>query len=780
MRKYINNDWNFKNDFKDDYLKSFTKINSDSIRIPHSVKNIPYNYVNNNNYQMISTYFKHVDLKEYKNKKIFLCFEGVAHKSEVYLNSKLAKVHECGYTGFKILLNEFLDENNQVDILVKVNSFENLNQPPFGNVIDYLTYGGIYRDVYLDIKNDVYFEDIFIKASMDKTLKIETKVNKIDDLKLHIKIANIDNIYDYNSLIEIKNLDVELWDVENPNLYELTLELIKCNDVIDTFKYNVGFRSISKDENNILLNNKIIKIRGLNRHQAYPYVGYAMPKRGQIFDAHVLKYELGLNAVRTSHYPQNQDFLNECDKIGLLVFTEIPGWQYIGDEAWKNKAIKNTKDMILESRNHPSIFMWGVRINESKDDHDFYIQTNKIARDLDDTRLIGGVRCFRGSELLEDIYTFNDFIHTGNNIGVLKKRKVTKNKNPLLVTEYNGHMYPTKMFDDEIHRTNHLKRHLKVLNDVMEDKKHAGCFGWCFADYNTHKDFGSGDEICYHGVLDMFRNPKLASYVYSTQQDETPILKINSTMDIGEYPGGYMDDLIVLTNLDKIILYKGEEEVKTFYPSKEYKGLKHPPIIIDDLVGNLIEKHENYKVNDAKILKNCLLDIKKTGLEHMSFKTLIKMAYLLIFRGFTIADGENLYGKYIGGWGDSNTSFKIVGYKNNKQIKQIKIESFKELKFKILVDETNLVEDKSYDVASIRIEALNQVNNHLSYFNEPIRFETEGAISLIGPEIISLKGGFGGCYIKSKEVGIGKLRIYHNNNLIKEIEFNVRKDDINF
>lgn len=96
-----------------------------------------------------------------------------------------------------------------------------------------------------------------------------------------------------------------------------------------------------------------------------------MPESMQRMDADILKYELGVNAVRTSHYPQSHYFIDQCDRIGLLVFMEIPGWQHIGDEAWKNQAVINVRDMVMQYRNHTSIILWGVRINESQDDDDF-------------------------------------------------------------------------------------------------------------------------------------------------------------------------------------------------------------------------------------------------------------------------------------------------------------------------------------------------------------------------------------------------------------------------
>ena len=110
----------------------------------------------------------------------------------------------------------------------------------------------------------------------------------------------------------------------------------------------IGFRRAEFKKDGFYLNGKKIKLRGLNRHQSYPYVGYAMPKSMQQLDADILKRELGVNAVRTSHYPQSHYFIERCDEIGLLVFTEIPGWQHIGDAAWKDQAVENVRDMVKQ------------------------------------------------------------------------------------------------------------------------------------------------------------------------------------------------------------------------------------------------------------------------------------------------------------------------------------------------------------------------------------------------------------------------------------------------
>lgn len=135
--------------------------------------------------------------------------------------------------------------------------------------------------------------------------------------------------------------NVILWELEHPELYEVKTELICDGKLMDERIDRIGFRRAEFKKDGFYLNGKKIKLRGLNRHQSYPYVGYAMPKSMQQLDADILKRELGVNAVRTSHYPQSHYFIERCDEIGLLVFTEIPGWQHIGDAAWKDQAVEN-------------------------------------------------------------------------------------------------------------------------------------------------------------------------------------------------------------------------------------------------------------------------------------------------------------------------------------------------------------------------------------------------------------------------------------------------------
>ena len=557
MKIPFNNNWEFTYSIENGFA------DSQIIRIPHTVKEIPFNYADESTYQTVCGYRKtFLYTKDMDNKRMFLCFAGAAHLAYVFLNDHLICTHSCGYTAFEAELTEFIKDGEN-EIIVKLDTRETNNIPPFGHVIDYMTYGGIYREVTLEIRENNYITDVFVRTFedvvncsliFDCNLSDAKIIAEIYDDNKQLVGSKIESIGSRSGDFLIKevsfSLTVEepkLWSITSPTLYTAIFSYGS-----EKREVRFGFRNVIFKKDGFYLNGEKIKLRGLNRHQSYPYVGYAMPASMQRRDADILKFELGLNAVRTSHYPQSKHFIDRCDEIGLLVFTEIPGWQYIGNEEWQDIAIENCREMITQYRNHPSIVLWGVRINESVDHNDLYKRTNILAHILDPTRQTSGVRYLQKSSLLEDVYAYNDFSYYGGNKKALRSKfAVTPDRNkPYLISEYNGHMFPTKTFDDEEKRLEHALRHAKVLQAMYSRKEICGSFGWCMADYNTHKNFGSGDRICYHGVLDMFRNRKMAAYVYASQSDDQPILHISSSMDIGEHSASNLKNIYAFTNAD--------------------------------------------------------------------------------------------------------------------------------------------------------------------------------------------------------------------------------------
>ncbi len=788
MRIYFNDNWQFKGDIPENInVDSLAFDDSSNVRIPHTVKELPFHYFDEHDYQMISAYKKTFTYREeWKGKVLLLTFDGVAHVSKVYLNGSLIGEHNCGYTAFTLDITSHVSDTLTNELVVIVDSRENVNVPPFGFVIDYLTYGGIYRDVYLDVKSKSYIEDAFVHTKENRDIISEISlVNAGSDMSVNYYLKKVGEP-DYELIMTAGTEQLPttitidnpcIWDVEDPNLYVLKVDLVDAhNCILDTKEIRFGFRTIEFLRDGFYLNGRKLKLRGLNRHQSYPYVGYAMPESMQKLDADILKNELGLNSVRTSHYPQSHYFLDRCDEIGLLVFTEIPGWQYIGDKSWQDQAVINVEDMVKQYRNHTSIILWGVRINESADNDEFYSRTNKAAHELDVTRSTGGVRCYKNSSLLEDVYTYNDFSHDGKAKGCEPKSQVTSNNDkPYLISEYNGHMFPCKTFDNESKRLEHALRHVRVLDEVAKQSDIAGSFGWCMFDYNTHKDFGSGDKICYHGVMDMFRNPKLASAAYSIQQDKKTVLEISSTMDIGEQPASIRGDVYIFTNADSVRMYKDGIFLKEYdVKNSSFSHIKRGPIRVDDYIGNMLVNGEKMSVKKSEAVKEILNETAIVGLNNLSKKTLFKGALISLKYGMKMSDAVGLYDKYVGNWGGKAVTYTFEGITNGKVVATKKITSMRSVMVYAKADHTTLIEKNTYDVALVRIKATNEDGNVLPFCNDVAELNTEGPIELIGPKNIAFQGGMFGTYIRTTGVsGKAKLKVILNNGATAAIEFNV-------
>ena len=779
-RLYLNDDWLFTEQFEDSLMApEYPENTLQPVRLPHTCKETPFHYFDESLYQMVSGYRRHLLIPaDWQGKRILLTFEGAAHDSTVFCNGKKVGEHHCGYTAFTVDLTDSVLYGQDNLLCVRLDSREILNVPPFGYVIDYMTYGGIYRDVRLEVKEKVSLSDIFVHTAIDfRSSPVTAQITSEITLTESDENVTIRQYYMPKSTATAQeswrllceqtvSADVScdkefsltatitaplLWDTEEANLYILKTQLYQDNTILDETETTFGIREAVFKKDGFYLNGRKLRIRGLNRHQSFPYVGYAMPKSMQRLDADLLKKELGLNAVRTSHYPQSHYFLERCDELGLLVFTEFPGWQHIGDDSWKAQAVANAEDMIRQYRNHPSIILWGIRINESPDDDAFYEKTNAVAHKLDPSRPTGGVRAMKKSHLLEDVYTYNDFLHDGEMPGCDPKKKVTSDmEKPYLISEYNGHMYPTKAFDNEERRSEHAIRHANVLDAVAGQSDIAGSFGWCMFDYNTHKDFGSGDRICYHGVMDMFRNPKLAANIYACEQEQTPVLEITSSMDIGEHPGCNRGNIYILSNADSVKMYKNDRFIKEYLPGMSpYKHLKHGPILIDDFIGDSLAQNERFRPKHAKEITDAMNLVARGSLNHIPKRLYLTALKLLLIYHIDFAEVTRLYTKYIGDWGGTATIYRFDAIKDGKVVKSVTKEPVREIRLEAEADHTILTEQHSYDVALVRIRAVDDHGNVLPFYQEPVRLIAEGDISIIGPDTIALQGGMGGTYVKS-------------------------------
>jgi beta-galactosidase len=728
-------------DFNDNWLFQ----GAETVRLPHAAVELPLTYFDENSYQRVFSYEKAFDADPaWDGRDVVVHFEGAMANAKVTINGEHIASHADGYTPFEVRLTGRIKPAGNV-LKVEIDGSENPDIPPFGGQIDYLTYAGIYRDVLLRVTAPVSIglhkiETPDVTADT-KSVRVAVTLNNPDGLeisgKLSAKLTDPDGraiaetekeITGESLSLSFDDLEgIDLWDIDAPNLYSMSLEL-RTPHGADAVTTRFGFRDAVFTQDGFFLNGRHLKIVGLNRHQSFPYVGYALGPASQIRDADILKYELRLNTVRTSHYPQSNAFLDRCDEIGLLVFEEIPGWQHIGDEAWQAEAVENVRRMIRRDWNHPSIILWGVRINESADNHDFYAETNRVARELDPTRQTGGVRCITDSEMLEDVYTMNDFILgdfelPGSNrprTPLRDQKEVTglRDTVPYLVTEYGGHMYPTKTFDQEQRQAEHVTRHLEVLNAMFGDPRISGAIGWCAFDYNTHKDFGSGDRICHHGVMDMFREPKFAAHVYASQGDRKlgPVMEPVTFWTRGDRNIGGNLPLIVLTNCDEVELRYGDHPPKRVGPDRErFAHLPHPPVIID---------HRHFSADE------------------------------------------------LGLWGMSWEGGELTGFIGGEPVLTRRMSAapvLSAIALEIDSEEIGVHEDMRFVV-----RALDQEGHTLPYLFDSVDISVSGPARLFGPSQVPLRGGVIGGWIRS--TGRGEISIEVGHPLVASVSRMIRSE----
>ena len=738
------------------HLPTFDDSAFETVVIPHTNVKLPWHNFDDKSYEFVSTYRRRFNLPaEARDKRVFVDFEGAMTASTVWINGMPLGEYKGGFTPFSFELTPHLLRDKENVLVVQLDSTERPDIPPFGYEIDYMTFGGIYREVSLRVVSPTYLDNIhartrdvlsdhpslevdcFIAGQSTAALELEVSLRDGDQViakaSQPVRVTSkpdpnaamdpIDAAPVYTStettsdparhtVVLPKLNGLKLWDLRNPHLYTVHVRLLQKGQALDEDTRRIGFREAKFTDQGFSLNGKIVKLRGLDRHQTFPFVGQAMPARVQRKDADILRHNLHCNIVRTSHYPQSRHFLDRCDEVGLLVLEEIPGWQHIGPEPWKQVAIDNVGRMIRRDWNHPSIILWGVRINESQDDHSFYTRTNAFAHALDDGRQTGGIRYFQSSEFLEDVFTMNDFGFP------LKKPNHPKYLN----TEFVGHTFPTKTTDDDERQREHTLRHARIHNQLASDPQYAGGIGWCAFDYNTHANFGAGDRICYHGVTDIFREPKAAAGFYKSQcdPDEEIVLEpafhwANSDESVG------FTKAVVCSNCDHLKFYLRERSLET----KPWKQIAE-------------------------------LDPERTEFDHLTYGPFVLDMKSLDRKQFEFP------------WGDLRIDGYIKGQKViSKSLSGLGVDQ----KFTATPDDTTLMADGA-DTTRVVLRVTDEFGAMRTYANDPIVFTLEGPAELIGDNPFALIGGTAAVWIRAKQqAGTVKLTAKHPRLGSQTIEF---------
>ncbi|HEY5328582.1 MAG TPA: glycoside hydrolase family 2 TIM barrel-domain containing protein [Acidobacteriaceae bacterium] len=587
---------------------AFTKVT-----LPHCVSNLSWESWDADSWQDIWLYRRHLSTpRDFANRRVFVKFDGVMVTADVSINGTPLPTHKGGYLPFTRELTHLLKPGDNI-LDVKVDARWQ-PVPPAGSPkgtrqVDYFLPGGIIRGATIYAVPQVFISDVFAKPvdvlkptrRLDVACSIDAASASPGPFHLEVKLMDGPRIVasarknltiaqagKTDVVLTLSTLkDIKLWDTETPHLYNVVTTLFTGSEPLHDHHTRIGFRDAAFTVDGFFLNGKRLRFFGLNRHELFPYTGYAMPPRVMRRDAEIIRNEFNCDIVRCSHYPQTEAFLDACDELGLMVWQEPPGWQYIGDATFQDLVVQNVGDMIVRDRNHPAIVIWGVRVNESADNQPLYRRTTALAKSLDDSRPTSGSMTHTAkwqTDWHEDVFALDDYHQSPD--GTVQILEPLPGIPYMLAETVGQRTYTEKGFGNVYRRAADVALQYKqaLYHAQAHDRARAwprmsGVIAWCAFEYGSPNNSHKG--VKNPGVADVFRIPKLGASFYQAQVHPSvrPIIVPNFYWDFGPAaPHGPGKEAIIFSNCDRLELFIDGKHHATLQPDRKgYPNLLYPP-----------------------------------------------------------------------------------------------------------------------------------------------------------------------------------------------------------
>ena len=473
--------------------------------------------------------------------------KGVSHTATVYLDGHEIGHHYNAYTPFSVVVSDLEPGRHMLEIKAD-NRFHKDSALHVPN--DYMSYGGISRGVVVEELSDLYLEYVHVKTYRENKqwhVQVKAAVNvlkirqndeeditiqgKIKDTAFEWKLTDTAKKH-YEFCTDLKIDGIEEWSPETPVLYQVELQMLREDEVIDDLIERFGFREICVQGKYVLLNGKKLRIKGVCRHEDHPDYGCALPYQ-TIYNDLILIRQMGANSIRTAHYPNDEIFLDLCDELGILVWEENHARGLEEDRMkhplFEEQAEQVIREMIFYHYNHPSIFIWGI-LNECASETLFgrscYEKQFRLIREMDDSRPCTFASCkFFGDicfdlpdviscnlyprwyvdkpvrDYLNEVYDW--IVEDGNGKG-----------KPFIVSEIGaGGLYGC-------HNAYHGKWTEEYQADALSEQvseclkfsESMGVYIWQFCDVRVSSEWFAGRprEMNNKGVVDEYRRPKAA------------------------------------------------------------------------------------------------------------------------------------------------------------------------------------------------------------------------------------------------------------------------------
>jgi beta-galactosidase len=560
--------------------------------------------------------------RESANRKLFLKFEAAMNVADVWLNGEHLGRHMGGWLPFGFDISDRVVVGEENVLAVRLDNRDNpVTGPKPLTQLDFNPYHGIYRNVHLIYKDTLHITDpiladktasggVFVTypdvSPEVATIRVQVHVQNdgpaARDFWARARLLDVDGQIaaeassdvvrlgsgeDREVIQDLSVLSPALWSPQRPDLYVLRTEIIEGGVVVDEEATRIGIRRIEISPAGFRISGERMFLRGTNRHQEYPYVGYALSDAAQYRDARKIK-DAGFDYVRLSHYAHAPAFMDACDELGLVVMDCIPGWQYFNraDPEFTELQYENCRRLVRRDRNHPCVVLWEVSLNETDMPDEFIRTTHAIAHDE-----------YPGDQCYTCGWTdgYDVFIQARQHGGC---RDVTDR--PCVVSEYGDWEYYAQNagFQQEAwadlapddansrqlrwHGEAALLQQATNFQEAHNGNRKTIAFAdglWVMFDYNR----GYAPDIESSGCMDLFRLPKFSYWFFRSQRRASENLRHAASgpmVFIASYwTPDSSTDVRVFSNCDEVALYHNGELVDRRRPDTDRLSthLAHPP-----------------------------------------------------------------------------------------------------------------------------------------------------------------------------------------------------------
>lgn len=474
---------------------------------------------------------------------VAIAFLGAMHVADVWVNGQYVGVHRGGYTPFLFDVTRFVEAGQAAALVVRVdNTSSEVSIPKDATGWDH--HGGLYRDVYLLHRPPVRIEDLAVRTRVDVQQRARVTVSAVmtnttatawnGPVRLVLR-ADGRGVGTGETTLSVGpargtavafTIDAgaaRLWSTTDPYLH--ALEIAWGTGPRETLTMPVGLRELRIDGHALYLNNARLWLQGFGRHEDLAGYGPCIPYDVREAELRLMRDTFNCNFLRPGHYPNHPHLYNLCDRIGVLVFSEIPVWQmpaYVvqSERCWQRWLRPQLEEMVASQRNHPSVAFWGIA-NETYETHDYFRRATRYLDDRDPTR--AATAALAATHDLP-ASRFFDAVARNYHYGWYHSRRVYKLREglartvqaapdkPILVSELGGHATRGRLTGSYGDRARGSETYLDMilrfgLGYCFTESDHvAGASVWSWT------DFWRENHIERHGVFDHQRRPKLAAY----------------------------------------------------------------------------------------------------------------------------------------------------------------------------------------------------------------------------------------------------------------------------